>query len=637
MEIFHTTTLRCPQMSVQGFVRALCDLHSYPIAGGLQEQFSICYDVFIAILENVEHCIMKELGRDNIDWCLRNCCPACTFELNGEEQLEFCMLGAMDGNNSLKRIPQNSGKVSIERDDSRDGGGSYILPQSEVNCWSKEVIGDAETVKTEELTPCEEHWKNMSDDRTSKMWGVFEETGFFLSLCRHGSVLLGADMVKSGEQAKYPLTIVSRLLKVFGEQLGMGYDIGCKFSGTVSRSPLGKLAKAKKFRLGLEDLETLEHFFSKLNALAGRIRYASRFHRCKFLCNNYRQALQIIETELVLKKSMHDLGVANEKEFDSWLKEEVTYLSGLQQEAPEETVEMEYFARLVHYYALESKVTASQRISFVNTMTETLPKTQDDTCKMETTQRQLMEKRSQELEHVQDLEQSLNISPDEHWMVRCEKWAENEQQVAMHTYRQHLDRLEGLIVSWIFELTKMNMSHTAIRTALSQYNAAAAVLKPPRPALQWEHVVEYAFLADFDLLCDIQQDMSQRKWATPAGQKAMDMYFKICCAKEEIRHLNIEIQHVITYMHTEDIYLQHHEKALATTSPTLALQVSQYRRGRERFYNMHMCHFYVLSQEPNFTGDIMVGTVATPSQQDESMDINNNNICHAEKAINEED
>ncbi|KAK0462163.1 hypothetical protein IW261DRAFT_1348442, partial [Armillaria novae-zelandiae] len=49
-------------------------------------------------------------------------------------------------------------------------------------------------------SPCKEHWKNMSDDWTSKMWGVFEETGFFLSLCRHGSVLVGTDMVRSGEQ-----------------------------------------------------------------------------------------------------------------------------------------------------------------------------------------------------------------------------------------------------------------------------------------------------------------------------------------------------------------------------------------------------------------------------------------------------
>ncbi len=81
----------------------------------------------------------------------------------------------------------------------------------------------------------------------------------------------------------------------------------------------------------------------------------------------------------------------------------------------------------------------------------------------------------------------------------------------------------------------------AIWTALSQYNAAAAALSPPRPPLQWDCVVEYAFLADFDLLQDVQQDMSDHKWATPAGHQAMDMYFKICRAREEVKHLNIKI------------------------------------------------------------------------------------------------
>ncbi|KAK0234243.1 hypothetical protein IW262DRAFT_1335284 [Armillaria fumosa] len=91
-------------------------------------------------------------------------------------------------------------------------------------------------------------------------------------------------MVRSGEQAKYPLAIVARLLEVFGNRLGIRYDIGCKFGRSVSRSPLSNLAQVKKLRilvglfhghahnrlcqlhhlgtylsrLGLEDLETLE-------------------------------------------------------------------------------------------------------------------------------------------------------------------------------------------------------------------------------------------------------------------------------------------------------------------------------------------------------------------------------------------
>lgn len=39
----------------------------------------------------------------------------------------------------------------------------------------------------------------MKEDLTKRMWAVFDETGIFLCLCRHGFCLLIADMVRSGE------------------------------------------------------------------------------------------------------------------------------------------------------------------------------------------------------------------------------------------------------------------------------------------------------------------------------------------------------------------------------------------------------------------------------------------------------
>lgn len=39
----------------------------------------------------------------------------------------------------------------------------------------------------------------MSTDVTKRMWGVFDETGIFLALCRHGFTLVIVDMVRSGE------------------------------------------------------------------------------------------------------------------------------------------------------------------------------------------------------------------------------------------------------------------------------------------------------------------------------------------------------------------------------------------------------------------------------------------------------
>ena len=47
---------------------------------------------------------------------------------------------------------------------------------------------------------CTERWRNMSEEITSRMWGIFDETGIFASFCHHGFALIITDMVRSGEQ-----------------------------------------------------------------------------------------------------------------------------------------------------------------------------------------------------------------------------------------------------------------------------------------------------------------------------------------------------------------------------------------------------------------------------------------------------
>lgn len=63
----------------------------------------------------------------------------------------------------------------------------------------------------------------------------------------------------------------------------------------------------------------------------------------------------------------------------------------------------------------------------------------------------------------------------------------------------------------------------AIRTALERYNAAANAMKPRRQNLSWDQVVEYAFLADFDLLRDSRQDVRTRPWAQPGPRSIMHL------------------------------------------------------------------------------------------------------------------
>ena len=98
------------------------------------------------------------------------------------------------------------------------------------------------------------------------------------------------------------------LLQVYGEDQLLGFDIGCSFESTLRNSPmLGTDARVKGLQvivnmfhswahnclcqlkyhpayrtgMGLEDLESLEHFFSSSNTIACTIRHSTNYHWCQ--------------------------------------------------------------------------------------------------------------------------------------------------------------------------------------------------------------------------------------------------------------------------------------------------------------------------------------------------------------------
>ena len=147
----------------------------------------------------------------------------------------------------------------------------------------------------------------------------------------------------------------------------------------------------------------------------------------------------------------------------------------------------------------------------------------------------------------------------------------------------------------------------AIRTAVAKYNIAAANLSPPRLELSWEEVVEYAFLADFDLLRDARQDIRSRPWATPAARQAMDGYFKLIRAEEEIARLNVEIRRFLTFMRDEDVYLCSKAKEVSLRDPALAYQISVQRNDVVRFTAGHVKNLNEIQQLPGFSGNLLCG------------------------------
>ena len=145
----------------------------------------------------------------------------------------------------------------------------------------------------------------------------------------------------------------------------------------------------------------------------------------------------------------------------------------------------------------------------------------------------------------------------------------------------------------------------AIRTALTQYNIAAKALG--RCTLEFDEVVEYAFLADFDLLRDMRQDISTHPWASPAARLAINSYFKLCQAKEEVVHLNVEIRRLVTYLVDEERYLQACEALYQDTHPALAHQISRCHAICSQFTPLHLRSLEKISRLPGFSRTLTPG------------------------------
>lgn len=46
---------------------------------------------------------------------------------------------------------------------------------------------------------CVTRWRNAGPEQRKQMFAVFQESGIFVACCRHRFVLVGCDMIKSGE------------------------------------------------------------------------------------------------------------------------------------------------------------------------------------------------------------------------------------------------------------------------------------------------------------------------------------------------------------------------------------------------------------------------------------------------------
>ncbi|KAJ6472630.1 hypothetical protein C8R45DRAFT_835959, partial [Mycena sanguinolenta] len=635
-EIYHQAHRVCPRFSLSALSTTLTNLHEVPRRASLAEQLTAAYDAYLQIIREVDAQVHTAMGR-NAAWYAKNLCAPCMYKTRNEPALRFSWLGSMDGNNSLKLV-DSSFMAGQSRPDNRTSTSFRWLTAAQVDVFKNEVadsqkvkpfqndvawlnVNELSGVEAEELTKCVdtciERWKAAGPEARKKMFMLFAVAGIFLTVCRHGHVVVMCDMIRSGELMKYPLAMVQHLLDHYGADIGLGYDIMCAFFKTLLRSTLEPNVTAMRLRgivpafhghahnracqigwhplyvdgVGLEDFEECERTFAKSNHLASTTQLCTPFHRQQqidehfyfndldkhaasgnFIYQNYRQAVEKIAISAGQLSRLESTLKTTATDYENYHAAEVKYFQDLRKEPKEASEQAKAERNRLDYNIVHNGYT-SRQITYVHT-------------RYRTTYTRL-------LAYEEDL---LRYEEEHHiatrWTSDSIAYREGLKLATERKYRAALTEVERLVVQRLLELTKLGMSglaynlrekiskalktrSEAIRRALTTYNDAAAALSPPRQRLSFAEVIQTTGLAEFDILRDTQQDIRLLPWTQPARRQAMVLHFGVKRAKEEIQPLNVEITRLVTFLVDEHIDYCRAIAANLIINPALATELQK--------------------------------------------------------------
>ena len=142
------------------YIQKYSDLYfQSPFKNHYAEQFSGAFDCYLEILREVKRRRQVALGRDDPKWEYQNVCPPCLYQLENEPKMQFSMLVAMDGNNSLKLV-DSTFKAGSERGDDRGLASFRWISAEDVDIYKDEVKkATGPKRKTPEVSICIEMWR----------------------------------------------------------------------------------------------------------------------------------------------------------------------------------------------------------------------------------------------------------------------------------------------------------------------------------------------------------------------------------------------------------------------------------------------------------------------------------------------
>ncbi|KAG1880023.1 hypothetical protein F4604DRAFT_1679156 [Suillus subluteus] len=643
LELYHQIRRCKPSFSVQAMVKVLCALHNRSYFQALRDQFAIAFDVYLDILRRVQELANTALKRDTPHWRMLHSCPACNYKQENEPTLIPARMDSMDGNSSLKRV-DGSGHA-----DECIFKSSYLILPDEVDIFKDDVrlrpgtravitdtAGGASPADVSETT-CTDNWKtaNTISDNTVK---VFEQTGIFISACRHGMIQTLVEMRRSGELAKYALATTNKVLDVYGLNGVTGYDIGCSYQKTVDASSISFKAHSNHHRfivnsfhghahnrhcqlqfhplyqdgLGLEDLET-----------SPVVRHASYFHwlqfidlhfqqwdsdqyleLSKFLYNNYKQALAIIDD---LSPAIEELKLVlniSDGDFKHWNIEELEFLETLTEETDEDVEAMTYVEALQSLAKAEAAYGSVTTVQFLTytpidfTPTHGLQKEKQAFARAREAERHAAHRKLVlEMNVVDDIERRMGIT--ERWQPQDTKYQEGLAYLTNRQFIRAIEQLQGLVVQRLFELAKANIAGMDIKVTnfvnISQTLSVAEVI-------EYSEVASYAWLGEFDLLKHSRHCILEKPWTSKGNREVANNFFKIQRAREEIQRLNVEVARLSAWVDHEDVHLKSTFKSLVESDPTLSHEISCMYEERRRVNDVHHKRIQAIRDLPGYCG-----------------------------------
>lgn len=229
LELYRRLRLRKPSFSVEAFAKVICDFYSVstiilalhtilinrvqiPYRRSWRTVLGDAFDVYLAILRVVDKQVKHALKHDTPNWRVLNACPPCAYQLEGEPPQTFGRVMAFDGNNSMKHMYQLGDRRVRDMKPFTDS--DYLLTPEYVDQFKDEVqsrrgpaVRDTADVAPDldvddgaaDPYECTTRYKAAASEDQKTTWGVFQETGWFLSACRHSLILWFSDMIRSGE------------------------------------------------------------------------------------------------------------------------------------------------------------------------------------------------------------------------------------------------------------------------------------------------------------------------------------------------------------------------------------------------------------------------------------------------------